>query len=190
MTLFKSYTSILPIHYIELHQNDSIQMTLAQIIWWGFGLTMIYDTAEIVFHCPYIGAMVIYSSLMIISTWLNVYAMIMMTFIALPTLMVIIYLSSWGVQWIQMLNMKSIEYIGWSLLMMSSFITVKQWLSFFIFPRVPVKPTILFLGTAFFVGYDYIVLQISGQWQYVSMLVPLIAIVFRHRGVRHFSFWL
>lgn len=255
---------------IDLDHDDSIQMALAQIIWWGLGLTMIYDTAERVFHLPHLWAIAMYSSLMIISAWLRVRAMTVVGVLLLPVLLATIYFSwrggisgqGYGAQWTQMLSTKGKEYMGWLLLVAGSFITgqfmlsrssaAKKWLPYvgvlslglgaymtinaaiidmqlngqsnmtflivqqssyfiwligvsskppktaqevsrrrviFVFPRLPMKPTVLLLGTAFFVGYDAIVLQMAVGWQCITMLLPPIAMVFRHKWIHYFSFY-
>jgi hypothetical protein len=249
--------------------DDSLQMALAQIVWWGIGLTLIYDTAETVFGCAHSLAIALYSSLMIVSAWLRVRAMTWIAVLLLPTLLATLYLLFFeGVPgegllalWTQMVNVKAIEYIGWLLLVAGSFITgqfmlgnsspyrtalsflglacllsggymmvdsaiismqasgqsnmtflvVQQssyfmWLvgvsskpptssqevsrrqAIFTFPRLPVKPTVLVIGTLFFVGYDVFIQKLAVGWQYLSMILPPIAMIFRHKLIRYFTF--
>lgn len=244
-------------------------MALAQIIWWGIGLTMIYDISETVLHSSHAFAIALYSSLMIISAWLRVRAMTVIAIFLLPALLATLYFLFFDgingqhafAHWTQMLHVKAIEYIGWLLLVAGSFITgqfmlggefpykkllstlglvclgagaymmidsaiismqesgqsnmtfliVQQssyfmWLigvsskppastqeasrrrAIFTFPRLPIKPTVLILGTIFFVGYDYLVQQLALGWQYLSMILPPIAMMFRHKWIRYFTF--
>lgn len=241
-------------------------MMFAQIIWWGLGLTLLYDTLETTLHLPHWVAMVVYASSMIVSAWLGLRAMTCLGIAFLMPLVATIYFSlhegltgtSTFALWTQMVNMKASEYLGWLLLVFGSFVSsavifsgqyqtrklltlialaslsaggfmmvsyalssmqssgngdmmfmvVQQssyfmWLlgvssreprsaseatsgrALFVFPRLPVKPTVLLIGTLLVVGYDYMAQHIMGPLQYGVLLLPPLSMMLLRRCSSH-----
>lgn len=237
-------------------------MMLAQIIWWGLGLTLLYDTVETIFHWPHWLAMVLYASSMIVSAWLGVRAMTWVGLCLLPALIAILYFSvckglagdSGFALWTQMVSFKAFEYLGWLLLVLGSFVSsavilggqyqTRKLLSFiglaslsvggfmmidfalsnmqasgqsdvmfvmvqqgsyfmwllgvstreprtlheaskrralFVFPRLPVKPIVLLLGTLLVVGYDYVAQHLFGLIQYFFVMLPPVTMMLIRR---------
>lgn len=105
-------------------------MLTAQILWWGLGLTLSYDICESLLHWPHWMAMASYAALMIASTWFGLRSMVLIAFLTFPSLLGILYFSAFDVLagtsfvalWSQLLASKLLEYLGWFLMVLGSFI--------------------------------------------------------------------
>lgn len=116
--------------FIGSSTNKGAVLIGAQILWWGLGLTLAYDICEVIFHWPHWMAIVLYSALMISSSWFRNDVLVLIGLLTLPSLLGTAYftvfpahqgtpfIGSWGV----LLNLKSYEYLGWFFMVLGSFI--------------------------------------------------------------------
>lgn len=116
--------------FLKSKADGKSAMLVAQILWWGLGLTLAYDICESLLHWPHWMAMVLYSALMIASTWFGLRSMILIACLTLPSLLGVIYFSIFEAMtgtsllalWSQLLTSKLLEYLGWFLMVLGSFV--------------------------------------------------------------------
>ncbi|MBS0286949.1 MAG: hypothetical protein JSR17_06615 [Proteobacteria bacterium] len=109
--------------------NASYSMLSAQILWFGVGVTLFYDTAETILHWNHYLVVALSAMLMILSTWFSLRALLVLCVATLPAILSMTYLGA-QVQpgeapltlWTQMLSMKSLEYVSGFLIMMAYYI--------------------------------------------------------------------
>lgn len=110
-------------------KNISWLLVATQIIWFGVGLSVIYDLAETIFHWHHLMAVAIYSGLVILSTWIGIRAIMILSLLTLPAILSMVYFS-WAqplmgdgmlALWTQMISKKSLEYSSYLLIMMGGF---------------------------------------------------------------------
>lgn len=102
----------------------------SQILWWGFGVTLCYDITESLLGWPHYQAIMLYSALMIMGSWLGPMSILLVGLFTLPSLIATLYFSCLGALpgesvialWTQLLVEHTFDYLGWFLMVMGSFI--------------------------------------------------------------------
>src|SRR5688572_26665720 len=99
------------------HERAGLFFIAAQVVWWGMGVSLVYDVAEFIFHWPHFIVVGLYAGMMIASTWFGRRAMIAISFFTMPALCSILYFSAtqalpgnsaWAL-WSQMSCLKFLE---------------------------------------------------------------------------------
>jgi len=118
---------------IDPHVNEkmSFLMIVAQLIWFGLGLSLLYDITEMLLHWPHLVVVVLYAGLMISTPWMGPRVMVSLSLLSLPAILSGLYFAitaplpgdSFFALWSQMTSTKTVEYLGWMLVMMGYYIS-------------------------------------------------------------------
>lgn len=112
--------------YTTSIDSPSHSLVIAQILWFGIGVTLFSDTAEKILNWPHLLVVALSSLLMIASAWFSLRALLVLCLATLPGILSALYFSlkhqvpgTEGLAlWTQMISMKSMEYISGLLIMM------------------------------------------------------------------------